>query len=211
VCRLKIRSSRRLLLAAAVLSTACNVPIFSAPKLPTRDGYQAIFVFADGARRPVAVRGDLRRIEEADPPVVRIVDLGLQRTTLLRPDRREYWEGPFAPGDEIAPGYDLRPGFDPKTRFPAGTAVQDLGDDVQAGHVCALSRIWMNDQDSVIYWAAKDLEHLVVRMEWQRLELGEFRHLKMEEMVAVRAGADPALFRPPPGFRKVADREGLRR
>jgi len=215
VCRSKTRSSSgslaaALAAAAALLGAACNV-VVSQPRRPSRDGYRAIFVSSDGSRRPIAVRATLRRLEETGAPVVRILDTAKRETILLRTDRKEYFEGPSEAADEVAPGYDLVAGFDPKARFAPGTSVRDLGDDVQAGHVCALYRVWGGPADSVIYWAAKDLDALVVRMEWQHLELGEFQETRMEELVGVRPGADPSLFTVPNGFTRVPDRAALRR
>ena len=200
---------RRALAPAALLllsAAACKLEVFSAPKRPARDGYRAVLVSPDGRREPVAARRGKRRIETG--AVVRILDLPAKKTTLLRTDRKLFFEAPTQPGDEIAPGYELDAPFDAARAFP-GREAFDLGDDVQAGHVCSLSRVWSSETESVVCWVAKDLDRLLVRMEWQRLEAGEFKDVKMEELVAVRPGADESLFRAPEGYRKAANRDAV--
>ena len=65
--------------------------------------------------------------------------------------------------------------------------------------------------DSLVYWVAKDLDRLVVRMQWQRQEAGEQKDLRMEELVGVRPGAEESLFRVPEGYRRAASREEMLR
>jgi hypothetical protein len=193
-----------LLLAAG----ACRLELFSVPKRPARDGYRAVFVSGDGKKYPIAVRPGKRRIEIG--LLARIVTRGdsAEQTVLLRADRRLYFESASRRDDEVFPGYELDPSFDPRVRL-AGHEFLELGDDVQAGHVCALYRIWSSPTDSLVYWVAKDLDRLVVRMEWQRQELGEQRDLRMEELVGVRPGADESLFRVPEGYRRAATRDEI--
>jgi hypothetical protein len=186
--------------------SACNLEVFSTPKRPAKDGYRAVFVASDGSRAPLAARRGKRRIE--NPRFVRILDLTQQKTILLRPDRKIYFESPAPPGDEIAPEYELEPNFDPKVRFP-GREVLELGDDVQAGHVCALYQLWTSKTECLVYWVAKDLDRLVVRIQGQRLEAGELKDAKMEELVGVRPGADESLFRVPAGYRRAMSREEI--
>ena len=200
--------SRPLASATALLlfAASCRLELFSPPKRPARDGFRAILVSSDGGRSPIAARPGLRRLETG--PLVSILDLRAGRTTLLRTDRKLFFEGPTLPRDEIAPDYDLAPPFDPKLRLP-GRQVTDLGDDVQAGHVCTLYRFWTSRTDSIVYWAAKDLDRLVVRTQWQRLVAGEQTDVRMEELVGVQPGADPGLFRAPEGYRRAASRDQI--
>ena len=193
-------------IALLLSTTACRMQIFSAPKRPARDGYRAIHVSAGGRRTPIAVRKGRLRFEAG--PVVRILDLPAKKTTLLRDDRKLFFEARTEPEDDIAPGYELDPPFDPKVRFP-GREVLELGDDVQAGHVCALLRLWTSETESTVYWLAKDLDRLVVRIRRQRLEAGEQKDVNIEELVGVRPGAEEDLFRVPAGYRRAASREQI--
>ncbi|MGH9443300.1 MAG: hypothetical protein ACRD16_13615 [Thermoanaerobaculia bacterium] len=202
---------RRALAPAAALllfAGACNLQVFSNPKRPSRDGYRAIFVSTDGRRTPIAARPGRRRIEEG--PLVRILKLPEKTTILFRTDRKLFLEAPTWPEDAIAPGYELDAPFDPGRSFP-GREVFELGDDVQAGHVCALLRVWSSETDSAVSWVAKDLDRLLVRIQWQRVEAGEFKNVKTEELLGVRPGADESLFRAPEGFRRASSREDLRK
>jgi len=191
-----------------LLASACKLEILSAPKRPAKDGYRAVFAPSDGSRAPLAVCSGRRRIEIG--AVVRILDLPEKRTILLRTDRKTFFESPTQPGDEIAPGYELEPNFYARVRFP-GREILELGDDVQAGHVCALYRIWSSSTECLVYWVAKDLDRLVVRMQWQRLEAGELKDAKMEELVGVRPGAEENLFRVPEGYRQAESRDAILR
>jgi hypothetical protein len=208
IVRPRLCAARVSAIALLLSAVACKLELFPAPKRPERDGYRATFVSADGRRTSIAVRRGKRRAEIG--PVVRILDIDARKTILLRTDRKIFFEEPPQPADDIAPGYELDPPFDPKARFPA-RETQELGDDVQAGHVCALLRLWTSETDSVVYWAAKDLDHLVVRMGWQRLEAGEFKDVRMEELVGVRPGAEESLFRVPAGYLRAASRDAILR
>ena len=189
---------------AALLAAGCRLEVFSTPKRPARDGYRAIFVAEDGKKLPIAVRPGRRRIETGS--VVRILDLRAKTTTLLRDDRKIFFADATRPEDAVAPGYELDAPFDAGRSFP-GRETVEVGDDVQAGHVCALTRVWTSQTDSVVCWVAKDLDRLLVRMQWQRLVLGELQDARIEELVGVRPGADEKLFRVPEGYRRAASRE----
>lgn len=189
---------------AALLAAGCRLEVFSTPKRPARDGYRAVFVAEDGKKLPIAVRPGRRRIETG--AVVRILDLRANRTTFLRDDRKVFFEDATRPEDAVAPGYELDAPFDAGRTFP-GRETLEIGDDVQAGHVCSLFRIWTSQTECLVCWVAKDLDRLLVRIQWQRLVAGELQDVKIEELVGVRPGADEKLFRAPEGYRRAASRE----
>lgn len=205
-----MNAARRRFLAALVLVAAgCGGGL----KTVTRDGYTGILSFSKEEQFQVAVRGERKRVEGKSDggTLVKIVRPDLKKAWEFRPERKTIREMPWGPTDEVVPGYPLEPGFDPKAyadRF--GGSIVRISDDTHGLHPCDRWRMTLPSGDVVTIWVARDLERLVVKIEHMKKDKDdEYQPFTSTELLDVRIGADPDLFEPPKGFRKVQTFEDL--
>jgi hypothetical protein len=203
---------KRLLAAAAVLlAAACGGGL----KTISKDGYRALLSFSKDERFPIAVRGELRRVETVTDgsPLVKIMRPDLKKIWQIRPAARKFVETPWTPTDEIVPGYPLEPGFDPEAyanRF--GGQIRRIGDAAHSLHPCDRWEMNLPSGDLVVIWAARDLERLVVKIEHMKKDQAdEYQPFNVTELLDVREGADPDLFELPKGYTQVKSYEELRK
>jgi hypothetical protein len=104
---------------------------------------------------------------------------------------------------EMPAGIPLTTGFDEKKEAARRnlTLYHREGDEVFAGHACS---IWRFDDDpaalnspTTTYWAANDLDGLVVRWERELPSPGGKATKFVINLTDVRVGAPPKLFTPP--------------
>lgn len=201
----------RLFLGATVLLLAgCSSDPFGAPPRVTSHGYRArVTLRLDGAEKAsfdIAVRGDLRRKGPDVGPAL-VLDLKSRRAFRLDPAAKTVRDVPFEEAvGELPGGTPLAPGFDEKTEAARRnlSVYHREGDEVFAGHVCAL---WRFDDDPAVagsptttYWVAADLDRLVVRFDRETSDADGKSHKSTVSLTNVRIGADPGLFAPPDGW-----------
>ncbi len=114
---------------------------------------------------------------------------------------------PFAEAaGELPSGVPFAPGFDEKAEAARRkvSVYHREGDEVFAGHVCAL---WRFDDDPAIagsptttYWVAADLDGLVVRFDRETTDPSGKEQRSTVGLTNVHAGADPSLFEAPAGW-----------
>ena len=200
------------LLLGALLSllSGCHAYPFGAPPRAKTHGYRArVTLRSDGVEKAaydLAVRGDLRRKGPKDGPAL-VLDLAARKAVRLDPDTKTARQVTFSEAvGELPGGMPLLPGFDEK----AEAARRNLshyyreGDEVFAGHVCAL---WRYEDDPSVpgsptttYWVATDLDSLVVRYDRETTdEKGKTRKSTVS-LTNVQVGADPELFSVPEGW-----------
>jgi hypothetical protein len=176
-------------------------------KTISKDGYTATLAYSPDERYSVAVRGEWRRVEgTADGgPLIKIARPDLKTVWQIRPAARKLFASPLAATDEIVPGYPLEPGFDPAAyadRF--GGKIERIDDDTHGLHPCERYRMTLPSGDSVIIWAARDLERLVVKIEHSKKDQDdESQPFTTTELLDVRIGAKPELFEKPKGYAEV--------
>ncbi|HSB64266.1 MAG TPA: hypothetical protein VLJ18_08885 [Thermoanaerobaculia bacterium] len=192
------------------LLPGCTADPFGAPLRVKTHGYRArVTLRSDGADKAafdLAVLRDLRRKGPEDGPAL-VLDLAARKAFRLDPAAKTARDVPFAEAvGELPGGIPLAPGFDEK----AEAARRNLsvyhreGDEVFAGHVCAL---WRFDDDPSVpasptttYWVAADLDGLVTRYDREAAdENGRIRKSTVT-LTNVRVGADPGLFSVPSGW-----------
>jgi hypothetical protein len=201
--------SSLLLGALLPLLPGCNADPFGAPPRPKTHGYRArVTLRSDGVERAaydLAVRGDLRRKGPKDGPAL-VLDLAARKAFRLDPAAKTARDVPFSEAvGELPVGIPLAPGFDEK----AEAARRNLsvyhreGDEVFAGHVCAL---WRFDDDPAVpgsptttYWVTPDLDGLVMRYD-RETDGGNGARKSTVSLTNVRVGADPGLFSVPEGW-----------
>lgn len=204
------RARRGILAGLLVAAAACG-----GLKTIAKDGYRAILSFSREERFPVAVRGELRRVEAsvAGAPLIKIMRPDLKKTWQIRPGTKTYLETPWAPTDEIVPGYPLEPRFDPRAyadRF--GGTIRKIGDDVHGLHPCDRWEMRLPSGDLVTIWVARDLDGLVVKIEHAKKDRDdEYQPFTTTELLDVRAGADQDLFELPKGLTRVGGYQDLLR
>jgi hypothetical protein len=195
---------------ALALSLACGG---GGLKTITRDGYRAVLSFSPAERFPIAVRGELARVEAnaQGAPLIKIMRPDLKKIWQIRPSTKRVMESAWQPTDEIVPGYPLAPGFDPQAyadRF--GGQIRKIADAAHGLHPCDRWEMNLPSGDLVTIWSARDLERLVVKIEHSKKDKSdEYQPFQSTELLDVRAGADPDLFEKPKGFTDVKSYEEL--
>jgi hypothetical protein len=198
-----VRVGRLGVVLALLLAYGCGGGL----KTISKDGYTATLSYSPEERYPVAVRGEWRRVEGTSDgaPLIKIARPDLKVVWQIRPSTKKIYASPWAPTDEIVPGYPLEPKFDPAAyadRF--GGQIQRIGDDTHGLHPCDRWRMTLPSGDTVVIWAARDLERLVVKIEHAKKDQGdESQPFTMTELLDVRIGTKPELFEKPKGYAEV--------
>jgi hypothetical protein len=196
--------------AMVLLMAGCSIDPFGAPPRVKAQGYRARMTLRiDGAPKAafdVAVRGTLRRKGPADGPAL-VLDLAARRAFRLDPAARMVRDVPFEEAvGELPGGIPLAAGFDEKAEAARRnlTVYHREGDEVFAGHVCAL---WRFDDDPAVpgsptttYWVAADLDGLVMRFDRETTGADGKEQKSTIGLTNVRVGADPRLFAMPDGW-----------
>jgi hypothetical protein len=195
------------------LLPGCTADPFGAPPRVKTHGYRArVTLKSDGVEKAafdLAVLRDLRRKEPEDGPAL-VLDVAARRAFRLDPAAKTARDVPFAEAvGELPGGIPLVPGFDEK----AEAARRNLGiyhregDEVFAGHVCAL---WRFDDDPSVagsptttYWVAADLDGLVMRYDRDATDANGVPRKSNVTLTNVRIGADPGLFSVPNGWTRL--------
>lgn len=202
---------RRACLGAIVLFlSSCAADPFGAPPRAKIQGYRARMTLRiDGSEKAsfdIAVRGEMRRKGPTDGPAL-VLDLAARRAFRLDPAARTVRDVPFPEAvGELPGGIPLAAGFDEK----AEAARRNLsvyhreGDEVFAGHVCAL---WRFDDDpaepgspTTTYWVAADLDGLVLRFDRETAGADGKTQRSTIALTSVHVGAEPRLFAVPEGW-----------
>jgi hypothetical protein len=185
-----------LMTASVVLSAACG-----GVKTVSRDGYRALLVFGSNEKYSIAVKGEKRRVEGTfeGSTLVKIMRPDLGKIWQFRPSTKKILETKWESTDEIVPGYPLEPRFDPAAyAHRYGAQWKQIGDAVQGIHPCDRYQLTLSSGDRVIVWAARDLERLPVRIEFEKKDKGsESQPFTDAQLLDVRIGADAELFEKP--------------
>lgn len=199
----------------AALASSCED--MGGPKIPSRDGYRAILSFSKEDRYEVFVRGENRRVEGLidGSRLIKIARPDLHTVWQFRPETKKLFETGWGPTDEIVPGYPLDPKFDPKAyadRFGAADSITQVGDAIHGLHACDVYRMSLPSGDVVTIYAARDLEHLVVRIEHSKKDSdGVMQPFANTELLDVRPGVRMSLFEKPTGYTAVSSYGALAR
>lgn len=198
--------------AALLFFTGCRADPFGAPPRVTSHGYRARATLRiDGAPKAsfeIAVRGELRRKGPEDGPAL-VLDLSARRALRLDPAAKAARDVPYEEAVGELPGIPLAAGFDEKAEAARrGLSVyHNEGDEVFAGHVCAL---WRFDDDPAVpgsptttYWVAADLDRLVLRLDRAARGPDGKERKSSVGLTDVRIGADPRLFSVPGGWART--------
>ena len=199
-------------LAAMLLLAGCAADPFGAPPRVKTQGYRALVTLRiDGAPKAsfdIAARGDLRRKGPADGPAL-VLDLAARRAFRLDPAAKTVRDVPFQEAVGELPGIPLAAGFDEKAEAARRklSVYHREGDEVFAGHVCAL---WRFDDDpaapgspTTTYWVAADLDGLVMRFDRETTDTDGKERRSTVGLTNVRVGADPRLFAAPEGWART--------
>ena len=186
---------------------ACSADPLGGPVRAATHGYRArVTLKTDGLETDsyeIAVRGSLRRKGLGGEPAL-VLDTASKRAWRLAAGGKVAAATDFAEAEKSLPeGYPFATGFDEKAEA-ARRGVKTYhreGDEVFAGHACAL---WRFDDDpsalnspTTTYWAAPDLDGLVVRWERELPSPGGKGTKIVINLTDVRVGAPPDLFRVP--------------
>jgi len=200
-------------LATTLLLPGCAADPFGAPPRVKTQGYRArVTLRIDGAPKAsfdIAVRGALRRKGAADGPAL-VLDMAARRAFRLDPAAKTVRDVPFQEAvGELPGGITLAGGFDEKAEAARRnlTVYHREGDEVFAGHVCAL---WRFDDDPAVpgsptttYWVAADLDGLVMRFDREIPGADGKEQRSTVALTSVRVGADPRLFAAPEGWARL--------
>ena len=184
-------------------------------KTISKDGYTATLSYSPQERYPIAVRGEWKRVEGTSDggPLIKIARPDLKAVWQIRPSTKRIFTSTWKPTDEIVPGYPLEPRFDPAAyadRF--GGQILRIADDTHGLHPCDRWRMTLPSGDTVVIWAARDLERLVVKIEHTKKDQNdESQPFTTTELLDVRIAADPDLFEKPKGYTEVKSYEELMR
>ena len=207
------RVPRFLLGVLLALLPGCAADPFGAPQRVKSHGYRArVTLRSDGVEKAafdLAVLRDLRRKGPEDGAAL-VLDLAARTAFRLDPAAKTARDVPFSEAvGELPGGIPLVPGFDEKTeaaRRNLGIYHRE-GDEVFAGHVCAL---WRFDDDPAVpgsptttYWVAKDLDGLVMRYDRESTDADGRTRKSTVTLTSVRVGADPGLFSVPKGWSRL--------
>jgi hypothetical protein len=196
--------------ALAILGLAlagCSGDPLGGPVRVSTHGYRARVTFkTDGLETDsyeIAVRGPLRRRGLGDGPAL-VLDMDVKKAWRLVAGGKSGSPVEFSAAEKEMPvGIPLAPGFDEKAEAARRglTVYHREGDEVFAGHACAL---WRFDDDPsalnspmTTYWVAADLDGLVVRWEREIPFPGGKGAKTVINLTDVRVGAPPNLFTPP--------------
>lgn len=203
------------LLLGALLAVlpGCVADPFGAPQRVKTHGYRArVTLKSDGVEKAsfdLAVFRDLRRKGPANGPAL-VLDLAARKAFRLDPATKTARDVPFSEAvGELPAGVPFAPGFDEKAeaaRRNVGIYHRE-GDEVFAGHVCAL---WRFDDDpaapgspTTTYWVAGDLDALVTRYDRETTDENGKTRRSTVSLTDVRVGADPGLFAVPNGWTRL--------
>lgn len=209
-----MRRARPLLLGVvlAVLPGCVGDP-FGAPQRVKTHGYRArVTLKTNGIEKAafeLAVFRDLRRKGPVDGPAL-VLDVAARKAFRLDPAAKTARDVPYSEAvGELPGGIPLVPGFDEKAEA-AGRNVSIYhreGDEVFAGHVCAL---WRFDDDPAVpgsptttYWVAADLDGLVTRYDREANDESGGIRKSTVTLTNVRVGAAPGLFSVPDGWTRL--------
>ena len=195
------------------LLPGCAADPFGAPQRVKTHGYRArASLKSDGVEKAafdVAVFRDLRRKGPKDGPAL-VLDMAARVAFRLDPAAKTARDVPFSEAvGELPGGIPLVPGFDEKVEAARRnvSVYHREGDEVFAGHVCAL---WRFDDDPSVpgsptttYWVAKDLDGLVTRYDREATDANGKTRKSTVSLTNVRVGADPALFSVPSGWTRL--------
>jgi hypothetical protein len=188
----------------------CTADPFGAPSRVKTHGYRAhVTLKSDGVEKAafdVAVLRNLRRKGPKDGPAL-VLDMAARKAFRLDPAAKTARDVPFSEAvGELPGGIPLAPGFDEKAEAERRnlSIYHREGDEVFAGHVCAL---WRFDDDpaepgspTTTYWVAKDLDGLVTRYDREATDASGSTRRSTVTLTNVRVGADPGLFSVPAGW-----------
>jgi len=184
-------------------------------KTVSRDGYRALLVFGSNEKYSIAVKGEKRRVEGTfeGSTLVKIMRPDLGKIWQFRPSTKKILETKWEPTDEIVPGYPLEPRFDPAAYAHRYSAEwKQIGDAAQGIHPCDRYQLTLSTGDRVIVWAARDLERLPVRIEFEKKDKGsESQPFTDAQLLDVRIGADAELFEKPKGDQAVQTYDELQK
>ena len=207
---MQVRNATVWLIASLVLSAACG-----GVKTVSRDGYRALLVFGSNEKYSIAVKGEKRRVEGTfeGSTLVKIMRPDLGKIWQFRPSTKKILETKWEPTDEIVPGYPLEPRFDPAAYAHRYSAEwKQIGDAAQGIHPCDRYQLTLSTGDRVIVWAARDLERLAVRIEFEKKDKGnESQPFTDAQLLDVRIGADAELFEKPKSDRAVQTYDELQK
>lgn len=198
------------LLGTVLLLPGCAADPFGAPPRVKTQGYRArVTLRIDGATKAwfdIAVHGNLRRKGPKDGPAL-VLDLATRRAFRLDPAAKTMRDVPFQEAvGELPGGIPLAGGFDEKAEATRRnlSVYHREGDEVFAGHVCAL---WRFDDDPAVpgsptttYWVAADLDGLVMRFDRETAGADGKERKSTVDLTNVHVGADPRLFAAPEGW-----------
>ena len=204
------RAGRALLLLLVSFFAGCNADPFGAPPRVRAQGYRArVTLRIDGAEKAafdIAARGDLRRKGPKDGPAL-VLDLQARRAFRVDPAAKTVRDIPFQEAvGELPGGIPLAAGFDEKAEAARRnvSVYHREGDEVFAGHVCAL---WRYDDDPAVpgsptttYWVAADLDGLILRFDRETVDADGKERKSTVALTNVHIGADPRLFVAPEGW-----------
>jgi hypothetical protein len=204
------RSPPLLLGTYLALLAGCAADPFGAPPRAKTHGYRArVTLKSDGVEKAafdLAVFRDLRRKGSEDGPAL-VLDVAARKAFRLDPAAKTARDVPFSEAvGELPGGIPLAPGFDEKAEAVRRnvSVYHREGDEVFAGHVCAL---WRFDDDPAVpgsptttYWVAADLDGLVTRFDRETTDASGRSRKSTVSLTNVRVGADPGLFSVPRGW-----------
>ena len=176
-------------------------------------GYRArVTLKSDGVEKAafdLAVFRDLRRKGPVDGPAL-VLDLAARKAFRLDPAAKTARDVPYSEAvGELPGGIPLVPGFDEKAEAARRNVsiYHREGDEVFAGHVCAL---WRFDDDPAVpgsptttYWVAADLDGLVTRYDREAIDESGGIRKSTVTLTNVRVGAAPGLFSVPDGWTRL--------
>jgi hypothetical protein len=194
-------------LALAIALAGCSGDPLGGPIRVLTHGYRARVTFKTNGLETdsyeIAVRGPLRRRGLGDGPAL-VLDTAARKAWRLADGGKAATPVEFSAAEKEMPaGIPLAPGFDEKAEAARRglTIYHREGDEVFAGHACAL---WRFDDDPAAlnspmttYWVASDLDGLVVRWERELPSPGGQGTKFVINLTDVRVGAPPRLFAPP--------------
>lgn len=211
------RSRRALaaLFVGALALGACERDPEKGPLRPKSHGYRAHATVKDHGKIvsefEIAVRGDRFRKEpvKGQKGPVLIQELSSRKAVELDPAAKTFREVPFVPLDTILPSHPLSPGFSyfEEARRRGVTEYARESDTIYAGHVCWLSRYedrpGEEQSPTTTYWAAPDLDLLVIRVDREQRKDGVLVLDASTQLTNVRIQALPSLFQVPKGYKKL--------
>lgn len=195
------------------LLPGCAADPFGAPLRVKTHGYRArVTLKSDGVEKAafdIAVLRNFRRKGPEDGPAL-VLDLDARVAFRLDRAAKTVRNVPFSEAiGELPGGIPLAPGFDEKAEAVRRnvSVYHREGDEVFAGHVCAL---WRFDDDpaepgspTTTYWVAKDLDGLVTRYDRETTDANGKTRKSTVSLTNVRAGADSGLFSIPSGWTRA--------